>query len=184
MVSRAPHTGVLLTLGVPITSGTFLWAGLALPLFVAGMVARYWPALRAFSQDRATAAAGAWFSRGTERAAWDAEFVRAYWRNEGQHRRSEEQQSHRRRTSDWSEHSQRQWERRGPGKTATAMGPDHKGYYKTLGVSPDASADEIQAAFRGLAFKHHPDRTTDERDKGAATKRFQAITAAYQVSPP
>ena len=32
-----------------------------------------------------------------------------------------------------------------------------KDYYQTLGVSKDASQDEIKRAFRKLARQHHPD---------------------------
>eukprot|EP00775_Hariotina_reticulata_P011546 gene11546-11689_t len=40
---------------------------------------------------------------------------------------------------------------------------------------------EVQAAFRGLALQHHPDRYSTAEDKARATKRFQGITEAYQV---
>eukprot|EP00879_Flechtneria_rotunda_P028299 GHRR01030398.1.p1 GENE.GHRR01030398.1~~GHRR01030398.1.p1 ORF type:complete len:445 (+),score=149.96 GHRR01030398.1:808-2142(+) len=58
---------------------------------------------------------------------------------------------------------------------------DPKGYYKTLGVNPGASSQEVQAAFRGLALQHHPDKYSTPADKERATKRFQVITEAYQV---
>lgn len=45
-------------------------------------------------------------------------------------------------------------------------------YYKTLGISKDASQDEIKKAFRSLASKHHP-------DKGGDTAKFQEIQEAY-----
>ncbi len=50
-------------------------------------------------------------------------------------------------------------------------------YYEVLGVSRNASDDEIRKAFRKLAFKHHPDRN---RDDGAEAK-FKEINEAYEV---
>lgn len=50
--------------------------------------------------------------------------------------------------------------------------------YEVLGVSQDASADEIKAAFRKLAAKHHPDRNPGD---DSAQARFKEINAAYQV---
>lgn len=47
-------------------------------------------------------------------------------------------------------------------------------YYKILGVSESASADEIKSAYRKLASKHHP-------DKGGVTETFQGIQAAYDT---
>ena len=49
-----------------------------------------------------------------------------------------------------------------------------KDYYKILGVSEDASADEIKKAFRKLAVKHHPDRGGDE-------KKFKEANEAYDT---
>lgn len=50
--------------------------------------------------------------------------------------------------------------------------------YAVLGVSKNASQDEIKAAYRKLAMKYHPDRNPG--DKGAEEK-FKNITAAYDV---
>lgn len=46
-------------------------------------------------------------------------------------------------------------------------------YYQTLGVDPSASQDEIKAAYRKLAMKHHPDRT------GGDDSKFKQIQEAY-----
>lgn len=46
--------------------------------------------------------------------------------------------------------------------------------YGVLGVSVDASIDEIRAAFRRLAKKHHP-------DAGGSVERFQEIELAVRV---
>lgn len=52
-----------------------------------------------------------------------------------------------------------------------------KNYYDILGVSPTADAQEIKAAYRGLALKHHPDRTEDSLASG----RMAEINEAYEV---
>lgn len=49
-----------------------------------------------------------------------------------------------------------------------------KDYYQTLGVSKDASADEIKTAFRKKAHEHHP-------DKGGSEEKFKELNEAYQV---
>ncbi len=51
-------------------------------------------------------------------------------------------------------------------------------YYNLLGVSRDATADEIKKAFRKLALTYHPDRNPDDQD---AARKFQDATEAYQV---
>jgi hypothetical protein len=70
---------------------------------------------------------------------------------------------------------QQSWQQQfGDGGGATA-GPrsDPLGYYSTLGVKQGCSTQEVQAAFRGLALKHHPDRYSSAADKDKATKKFQ-----------
>ncbi len=54
----------------------------------------------------------------------------------------------------------------------------HKDYYRTLGVSRDATSDEIKRAYRRLALKYHPDMNKDDPD---AEERFREITEAYGV---
>ena len=52
-----------------------------------------------------------------------------------------------------------------------------KDYYKTLGVEPGASADDIKRAYRKLARKYHPD-VSKESD---AETRFKEIGEAYEA---
>ncbi|MBV9333373.1 MAG: molecular chaperone DnaJ [Candidatus Eremiobacteraeota bacterium] len=51
-------------------------------------------------------------------------------------------------------------------------------YYEILGVSRDASGDEIKQAYRALARKHHPDVA---HDKSKAEHQFKEINEAYEV---
>jgi len=52
-----------------------------------------------------------------------------------------------------------------------------KSLYETLGVSENASADEIKKAYRKLARKYHPDINKEE----SAVETFKEINAAYEV---
>ncbi|GBF95931.1 hypothetical protein Rsub_08054 [Raphidocelis subcapitata] len=70
----------------------------------------------------------------------------------------------------------------GGGRPPPGASPrDALGYYARLGVPPDVSQQELGAAFRGLAMRHHPDRAGGEAEKAAATKRFQELSEAYRV---
>ncbi|HEX2240079.1 MAG TPA: molecular chaperone DnaJ [Actinomycetota bacterium] len=51
-------------------------------------------------------------------------------------------------------------------------------YYEVLGISPQATPDEIKRAYRRLARELHPDANRD--DPGAADK-FKEVTRAYEV---
>ncbi|MER3603335.1 MAG: hypothetical protein C4298_05965 [Thermus sp.] len=53
----------------------------------------------------------------------------------------------------------------------------YKDYYATLGVSKNASEEEIKKAFKKLARKHHPDVSKDP----GAEEKFKEINEAYAV---
>jgi len=55
---------------------------------------------------------------------------------------------------------------------------DYKDYYQILGVSRNASTEEIRKAYRKLAMQYHPDRNPDDKQ---AEERFKEINEAYQV---
>ena len=48
-------------------------------------------------------------------------------------------------------------------------------YYEILGVSKEASQDEIKKAYRKLAIQYHPDKNPNEGEK------FKSIAAAYDI---
>jgi DnaJ-class molecular chaperone len=50
--------------------------------------------------------------------------------------------------------------------------------YKILGVRKDASAEDIRAAYRKLAKKHHPDLNPGNK---AAEEKFKAVSAANEL---
>ena len=55
--------------------------------------------------------------------------------------------------------------------------------YKVLEISPNATDDEVRAAYRRMAMKNHPDRvsTLGPDVQKAAAERFQQISEAYET---
>lgn len=74
----------------------------------------------------------------------------------------------------------------GPEADGTRAGPQPGGDpgdpYRVLGLSADATAEEIHRAYRQLAAKYHPDKVAHlgEEFRRLAEQRFKEIQAAYQ----
>ena len=58
------------------------------------------------------------------------------------------------------------------------MAENKRDYYEVLGVSKDASADDIKKAYRKSAMKYHPDRNPGDKE---AEEKFKEIGEAYEV---
>jgi molecular chaperone DnaJ len=55
---------------------------------------------------------------------------------------------------------------------------EHKDYYKILGISRDASAEDVKKAYRRLARKYHPDVNPGDK---SAEDRFKEIQEAHDI---
>lgn len=53
--------------------------------------------------------------------------------------------------------------------------------YKVLGVSENATQEEIRAAYLALVKKYHPDKYTDNPLKELAGEKFKEINQAYEM---
>jgi len=51
-------------------------------------------------------------------------------------------------------------------------------YYETLGVSKDASPDDIKKSYRKLAMKYHPDKNNGDKE---AEVKFKEVNEAYET---
>ncbi len=58
------------------------------------------------------------------------------------------------------------------------MASGKRDYYDILGISKDASQEEIKKAYRKLAMKYHPDRNKDDKQ---AEEKFKEINEANEV---
>src|ERR1700737_263876 len=57
------------------------------------------------------------------------------------------------------------------------MAVEYKDYYEVLGVSREASQDDIRRAYRKLARQYHPDLNRESD----AEERFKEVGEAYEV---
>ena len=55
---------------------------------------------------------------------------------------------------------------------------DEKDYYEVLGVSKDATPEDIKKAYRKLAMKYHPDKNPGNKQ---AEVKFKEISNAYEI---
>jgi curved DNA-binding protein CbpA len=53
--------------------------------------------------------------------------------------------------------------------------------YRVLGVSRDASEDEIKKAYRALSRKYHPDANINNPNKAQAEEKFKEVQQAYDL---
>lgn len=53
--------------------------------------------------------------------------------------------------------------------------------YKVLGVSPNASEEEIKKAYKTLSKKYHPDMNMNNPNKDALAEKFKEVQMAYDM---
>ncbi|RUO96649.1 DnaJ domain-containing protein [Jimgerdemannia flammicorona] len=153
-------------IGHGMSSIATYWLGIALPTALASIATLYYPLFSRWVRDR--------FRQGEYRAHHHGqesnEDVDPAW--VGAYDKFEEE----RRYQNWRENQEQK-----QGKSRRANSADALGYYRMLGVSSWGTKQDIQAAFRGLALRYHPDRFTDPEAKLQAKKKFQEISQAYMV---
>ncbi|KAG0254023.1 hypothetical protein BG011_006019 [Mortierella polycephala] len=160
--------------GLDMTTG--FWLGVVTPSLLVAWSVMYYPIIDYRIRDWWRQREMAGHASEAYSAAWDTNWTKAYDRFEEEQRRQ-----------DWNENQEYQkqssYGSRASSSSSSSTGPpgDPLGYYATLGVSRDASVQEIQSAFRGLAMKWHPDRFSTPKEKEVGKKKFQEITAAYSV---
>ena len=53
--------------------------------------------------------------------------------------------------------------------------------YQILGISPDATDDEVKKAYRTLSKKYHPDANINSPNQAAYTEKFKEVQTAYKT---
>lgn len=53
--------------------------------------------------------------------------------------------------------------------------------YQILGISSDASDDEVKKAYRTLSKKYHPDANINNPNQAAYTEKFKEVQTAYKT---
>ena len=56
--------------------------------------------------------------------------------------------------------------------------PAKRDYYEVIGVSRNATADEIKKSYRKLAMQYHPDRNANNPE---AAEKFKELSEAYEI---
>lgn len=61
------------------------------------------------------------------------------------------------------------------------MAANNQNYYDVLGVTSQATADDIRTAYRELVKKYHPDQYRDHPLQSVAEEKLQQVNEAYAV---